>query len=885
MLIRATHETGFTPRLKALLRAPRRLGWFFFIFIIVSGLFFFILRTPPVWTLDIGGPNDSHFSSGFFQAETNAGTTFRWSGPDTQLLLHGTGPDPLKFRLRINGDQLDRADHRLTLKSHDQPLATLAVAPGWRIYTVLLPAGATMGTGLEATPIALVSATHRPGPLDGRDLGVPVDWVQVAPLPRLAGDVMVPLARALLLVWGLALLAGGLWWLEQVVLPQRPRYAWVRVGGLTGSATLGLLWWAYTTPYTLAWAIPPTPWVFGLTVVLLLQCRPSVAPPPPRITQPWSLWLGMGLVAAAQVLFSLQWQVTLGMVLAVGGLALLQRDVVPTEANAPLGGVGLPLTQRQAMLLLGAICLVALGLRFYRITELPYGLWRDEARHGLIALHILADSAYRPIYVAADRVNMPALIFYPFALAIKLWGVHLWSMRPLTALAGALTVLPLYGLVRRLIGRLDVALLAAAFLAISSWHLSISRFSFPTIFDPLFGLTGLWLLLVGLDIDLMPTTAQRPRSSRVLRIGALLGAGAGLGLAVQTYHTGRVVPGVAAVLALAVLLRTGWRTLNRAVIGRWLRGVALVILGLVLVTGPLLIYALSQPSAYNDRVNGVFLLSNEALRGRAPLAALDEAVGRHVLMFNVFGDSNGRHHAPNRPMLDVLTGLGFLVGCAFLLRRWRDWRSLFLLAALGMSLLPSMLAVESPHAMRSIGGVVFAAIIAALGWVELGETLAQARRRVGGVPQPHKRIIAAFMVVGIALGLNVWTYFVTMPVNPEVWLSFYPVQTQVGEYVRKLADERGVQAVQQVYLPAALFDNAVTSYLVADLPVQTFDSTTLSAPAAPGALFIFSGYASASDVAQLAPWLGAAPSPLLYGPDLPNGAPSFVVYEVINRKR
>src|SRR5213078_2370111 len=97
---------------------------------------------------------------------------------------------------------------------------------------------------------------------------------------------------------------------------------------------------------------------------------------------------------------------------------------------------------------------------------LPYGLWRDEAWHGVIAQRILEDPSYRPVYIAEAHVNMPALVLYPFALAIKRWGAHEWAMRPIVALAGALTVLPLYGLVRRLTGRVGLALLAAALLAI-----------------------------------------------------------------------------------------------------------------------------------------------------------------------------------------------------------------------------------------------------------------------------------------------------------------------------------------------------------------------------------------------------------------------------------
>ncbi len=77
-------------------------------------------------------------------------------------------------------------------------------------------------------------------------------------------------------------------------------------------------------------------------------------------------------------------------------------------------------------------------------------------------------------------------------LALRIWGIHDWTLRTITALAGALAILPLYALVRRLYD-VRIALLAAALLAFSHWDISISRFSFPTIFDPLLQLTALWL--------------------------------------------------------------------------------------------------------------------------------------------------------------------------------------------------------------------------------------------------------------------------------------------------------------------------------------------------------------------------------------------------------
>jgi 4-amino-4-deoxy-L-arabinose transferase-like glycosyltransferase len=510
------------------------------------------------------------------------------------------------------------------------------------------------------------------------------------------------------------------------------------------------------------------------------------------------------------------------------------------------------------------IFLLALALRFYQIDSLPYGLWRDEARHGIIALRMLEDPDYRPIYVASGGVNMPALGFYPFALALKLWGVHPWTMRIVTALAGALTIFPLYALTARLSGRRDVALLAAGLLAVSSWHISLSRFSFPTVFDPLLSLAGLWLLVRAID-------QGADFANRVQRIGAALLAGVCLGLAVHTYHTGRLALVVAGVLALLLLWqhRQQWR--------HWLLVVATCAVGYVLVVAPLVGYMLRHPDSFNERVGHVFLLGPNVLEGRAPLHVLDESVGQHLLMFNLRGDSNGRHHAPHAPLLDLLTGVGFVAGFALLLFRWRDWRSLFLLAALAIGILPSLLAVEGPHAMRSIGALAYAYIIAALGWIWLAGLL---RYVLPAVARPAMAALLPLLLVA-ALILNVYTYFVSMATNPVVWTSFYPVHTQVGAYLRNTADARDAALLDQVYVARDVADNSVFGYLTRGVAVQTFDEARVSHPPQPGALFVLSGYTYPQDVQLLQAEVGPLSGPVATGPAFPGvDEPSFLVYRL-----
>jgi hypothetical protein len=349
---------------------------------------------------------------------------------------------------------------------------------------------------------------------------------------------------------------------------------------------------------------------------------------------------------------------------------------------------------------------------------------------------------------------------------------------------------------------------------------------------------------------------------------------------------------VAAALGLLLLFRSPdrWRW--------WLAGSSVVVIGLLLSTSGLIGFALGHPSLFNQRVGAVSLLGreNSQYSNRAPLAVLDDAIGRHALMFNVRGDQNGRQSAPGRPMLDFVTGLGFLVGMAAFMRRWGDWRNQFVLVALVIGLLPSILSVDSPHGMRSIDALPFVCLIAAFGLLELGRLCSASRdsgihgwmsKSVSNQPiERSLRVLSrtlrpglGLLIVALALAGNYWTYFIEMPPDPAVWTSFYPVHTKVGIFVQDLADHQGVQALRQVFVPAKVAANPVFAYLADGLPVQNFDGGRLSGPAASGALFIVSGYSYPKDTDSIVAAMNLEPTPLLFGARLPDGiTPSFVVY-------
>jgi len=159
--------------------------------------------------------------------------------------------------------------------------------------------------------------------------------------------------------------------------------------------------------------------------------------------------------------------------------------------------------------------------------------------------------------------------------------------------------------------------------------------------------------------------------------------------------------------------------------------------------------------------------------------------------------------------------------------------SRFLIGALVLTTLPSLLAVDGPHALRSIGAAPFSCLVGALGWVEVAERSSA----------PRRLLLAALVA---AAALNARTY---------------------------------LGAVPNIYVPAEVKDNSVFAYLTHGSEPGSFQGSTLSAPAEPGALFVLSGSTYEDDLRALSAQLGPSPAPSVLGARFPGSTtPSFLVF-------
>jgi 4-amino-4-deoxy-L-arabinose transferase-like glycosyltransferase len=393
-----------------------------------------------------------------------------------------------------------------------------------------------------------------------------------------------------------------------------------------------------------------------------------------------------------------------------------------------------------------AILAVAALLRFARLSDLPPAHYRDVAITAQDALR--AASGHPCLHYVYDEGLFANLM----GLGFRVLGASDWTVRLPGALMGVLTCL---GVIRlgRALGAPRAGACGAFLLAVSLWHVILSRSGFRAVMLPLVLVYALSFLVEGL---------RGGRISRMLIAGCLLG------LAAHTYPASRVAPLFVALYVAAELGfdRSAWT-------GAW-RGLAVFAAAAALVALPMLLHYLHHPRDFNnpDRIVSIF---SPRLAPGAAGRYLEQNLVLTLGMLHVRGDANWRHNLSGAPLLDPLTGilfLGGLVAALVMLRgglerlvaRPRGAGAL-LLAWVPVMLLPNLLSVEGvPHALRSAGALPAIALLAGFGAVLAGESLV---RLLGA-----RATLAIGLVAALALaGSTTYRYFVTWGESPEVFAA------------------------------------------------------------------------------------------------------------------
>ncbi|MBX7244035.1 MAG: glycosyltransferase family 39 protein [Candidatus Sumerlaeaceae bacterium] len=352
-----------------------------------------------------------------------------------------------------------------------------------------------------------------------------------------------------------------------------------------------------------------------------------------------------------------------------------------------------PMTAKEKRILAGIVILGAL-LRLLFLGSNPPALFRDEAEKGYNAWSLATtgrdlSGQFLPLFINVFGVTTSAIYQYAAAPLMALAGPGEWTVRLPAALAGIATLALAFALVRRERGN-EAALWAAAFLALSPWHIPFSRWAQQGIFLPLF-----------LTAAMLGWRRFLDGSRFGLPIAAVC-----LGLALYSYEVARFfVP--ALTLLIAVLY---WRELAK----RWKQTLVSAAL-FALVAAPTVRLLLFQNQAAQARFNAISIFGDHAGFSEVAGRSIGNYLSHFSLSFLLMAGDGELRHSAGIGMLTAMELAAVCLGLGVMLRRrqradivWLGWLALAPVAA-------SLTKVGIPHALRTIVALPAIQVVAGVG--------------------------------------------------------------------------------------------------------------------------------------------------------------------------
>jgi 4-amino-4-deoxy-L-arabinose transferase-like glycosyltransferase len=126
-----------------------------------------------------------------------------------------------------------------------------------------------------------------------------------------------------------------------------------------------------------------------------------------------------------------------------------------------------------------SLFVLAIGLRFYRLSQNPPGFFCDEASNGFNAYMIWTRGTDEygvcfPVFFRTFGEYRNPVVIYTLAPIVGLFGLSESTVRFTGAAYGLLSIIGMFLLTRQLLNK-EVALYSVIFLSISPWHFHMSR--------------------------------------------------------------------------------------------------------------------------------------------------------------------------------------------------------------------------------------------------------------------------------------------------------------------------------------------------------------------------------------------------------------------------
>ncbi|PIQ70494.1 hypothetical protein COV89_00140 [Candidatus Shapirobacteria bacterium CG11_big_fil_rev_8_21_14_0_20_40_12] len=494
--------------------------------------------------------------------------------------------------------------------------------------------------------------------------------------------------------------------------------------------------------------------------------------------------------------------------------------------------------RKYVILSLLVIMALASFLRLWEIKTIPPGFSYDESMYANNAVEAWETGppagGFKMFY--AENNGREGLWINMLAPVLSFFGENEPRVsRTFAAIFGILTVFGLYFLTKTLFNSERIALLSSFFMATSFWHINFSRIGFRAILVPFFLVWSFYFLWKTLAEKINfssrafiyknikdPTSNPKEEKSIFPPLVFTIISGLLFGLGFHTYISFRVAP-----LLLIIPFILMWRNKQKKLIFVFLFFAFIIAL-------PIGLYFLQNPQDFLGRSSQISIFA-----GQSPTLALGFNIVKTVGMFFVWGDSNWRHNLSGAPELWWPTAILFLIGIIaglnniaknskhearntkqyqnsnienskqFRIWDFKNWnlfrisnfgfRILFLFSWLVVLLIPAVISSEGlPHALRSIGVIPAAMILAAIGleWI-IVKVLNWHQKKLEKFPEHScqlmrikKQLTALLFIFLAAIAVNSFNqYFFRWAKNPRVADAFDENYVQLGKYLNSLPQD------------------------------------------------------------------------------------------------
>lgn len=371
-------------------------------------------------------------------------------------------------------------------------------------------------------------------------------------------------------------------------------------------------------------------------------------------------------------------------------------------------------------------CIVFLAgiLRFWQLGSIPASLTWDEAAWGYNAYSLGTTGKdefgkFLPLaYLESFGDYKPPAYAYLDVLPVKLFGLNEFATRFPSAFFGTLTVLVAYLLVKQIFKNSThsdwYALSTAGILAVSPWHIMLSRAAFEANVATCFIVTGVWLFLVAV---------QKNMWYLPLSIISFI-------ITIYTFNTSRIVSPLLIVFLSIVFIKVLWRNKVPTILAICL-GFLLLIPSIKFLMSPQAAIRFDEVNIFSDVT--LVKTSNQEIANDHTMWWSKVLHNRRVVYLSAFlrhyfdnltpgflfihGDGNPKFSTQDVGEL-YLWDVPFFVAGILLLCKKREGKWWLIPVWLILGIIPAATARETPHALRIETTLPTFQILVAYGFVQ-----------------------------------------------------------------------------------------------------------------------------------------------------------------------